>query len=65
MDQLGNIAGAAKQVAHLAHEQAAATGFAPVPTLVLFGVIALFGVVALVVGGTGRRPRGAHRAHRV
>jgi len=62
MDQLGNYARAAKQVAHLAHEQVATTGFAPVPTLILVSVLALFALVGLVVGGAGRRPRGAHRA---
>ncbi len=62
MDQLGNFGGAAKQVAHLAHENVVSTGFAPVPTLILLGVVALFALVGLVVGGNGRHPRGAHRA---
>lgn len=63
MDQLGSIAGAAKQVAHLAHESAIGTvGMEPVPTAIVMGLVALVALVGLVVGGTGRHPRGAHRA---
>jgi hypothetical protein len=62
MDQLGNFAGAAKQVAQVAHEHAAALGLAPVPTMIVVSLAALFALVGLVVGGTGRRAPGAHRA---
>lgn len=62
MNQLGNVGGAAKQIAHLAHETATGLGLAPVPTVIVVGLIALFALVGLVVGGAGRRPRGAHRA---
>jgi len=62
MDQLGNFAGAAKQVAQAAHEQAVAHGLAPVPTVIIVGLAALFALVGLVVGGAGERRRGAHRA---
>jgi hypothetical protein len=62
MDQLGNYAGPAKQVATLAHEQVASLGLEPVPTMILVAVAVLFGMVALIVRGGTRRPRGAHRA---
>ena len=62
MDQLGNYAGPAKQVATLAHEHVAVLGLEPVPTMILFVTVALFGMVALIVRGGTRRPRGAHRA---
>ena len=62
MDQLGNDAGPAKQVATLAHEHVVGLGLEPVPTLILVAVLVLFGMVALVVRGGTRRPRGAHRA---
>jgi len=62
MDQLGNFAGAAKQVAQAAHEQAVAHGLAPVPTMIVVGLAAMFALVGLVVGGADRRRRGAHRA---
>jgi hypothetical protein len=62
MDQLGNFAGAAKQIAQLAHEHAIGLGLEPVPTVIIVGLVAIFALVGLVVGGTGRRPRGVHRA---
>ncbi|HEY4226189.1 MAG TPA: hypothetical protein VGM70_10275 [Pseudolysinimonas sp.] len=63
MDQLGNFGGVAKQVAHLAHENVTGiAGMEPVPTMIVVGLVAFFALVGLVVGGTGRRPRGAHRA---
>lgn len=62
MDQLGNYAGPAKQVATLAHEHVAGLGLEPVPTVVLVAVLVLFGMVALIVRGGNHRPRGAHRA---
>ncbi len=62
MDQLGNFIGAAKEVAHVAHEQATAFGLAPVPTAIVVGLTAIFALVGLTVSGTGRRRRGAHRA---
>ncbi|MDP9027531.1 MAG: hypothetical protein M3N46_08225 [Actinomycetota bacterium] len=62
MDQLGNYAGQAKQVATLAHEHAVGLGLEPVPTMILVTGVVLFGLVALIVRGGNRRPRGAHRA---
>ena len=63
MDQLGNFGGAAKQVAHLVHENVTGiAGMELVPTMIVVSLAALFGLVGLVVGGAGRRPRGAHRA---
>ena len=64
MDQLGNFAGVAKQVAQAAHDQAMAHGLAPVPTMIILGLAALFALVGLVVGGhgRGRAPRHSHRA---
>ena len=64
MDQLGNHAGPAKQVATLAHEHVAGLGLGlePIPTMILVTVLVLFGMVALIVRGGNRRPRGAHRA---
>ena len=62
MDQLGSIAGPAEQAVTLAHEHATGLGLEPVPTMILVAVIVLFGLVALVVRGGSRRPRGAHRA---
>ena len=62
MEQLGAFAATAKQIAHLAHDQAGALGLQPIPTVIVVGLVALFALVGLVVGGAGRRPRGAHRA---
>jgi hypothetical protein len=62
MDQLGSFAGAAGEIAHLAHEQAAALGPLPVPTMIVLGLAALFALIGLVTGGVGRRRRGGHRA---
>jgi hypothetical protein len=62
MDQLGNAGHAAKQVAHLVHATATGSGMEPVPTMIVVGLVTLFALVGLVVGGAGRRPRGAHRA---
>jgi hypothetical protein len=61
MDQQ-NYAGPAKQLATLAHEHVGSLGLEPVPTMILLAVIVLFGMVALIVRGGNRRPRGAHRA---
>jgi hypothetical protein len=30
--------------------------------MIVIGTVALFAIIGLVVGGTGGRPRGAHRA---
>lgn len=60
MNQLDNLGGAARELAHLGH--ATATGLAPVPMVIVVGMVALFAIIGLVVGGTGARPRGAHRA---
>lgn len=62
MEQLANFAGAAKQVTHLVHDNATAGGLEPIPTAIIVGLVALFALVSLVVGGADRRPRGAHRA---
>jgi len=62
MDQLGNVFGAAKQVAQVVHEQATTVGLEPIPTAIVVALAALFGMVGLVVGGAGRGRRGAHRA---
>lgn len=62
MDQLGNFIGAAKEVAHVAHEQATTFGLEPVPTAIVVGLAAIFALVGLTVGGTDRHRRGAHRA---
>lgn len=63
MNQLGDFGGTAKQVAHLVHENVTGLiGMEPVPTMIIVGLVALFAMVGLVVGGAGRRPRGAHRA---
>lgn len=62
MDQLGYFVGAAKEVAQVAHEQVAASGPVSVPTIIVVSLAAVFGLVGLVVGGAGRRGRGAHRA---
>lgn len=62
MDQLGNDAGTAGQNASLAHEHAVALGLEPVPTMILVAALVLVGLVAVVVRGGTRRPRGAHRA---
>jgi len=63
MNQLGSFAGSAQHLAHVVHESAIGVGMAPIPMVIVVGLIALFALVGLVVGGTGRRPRGAHRAH--
>jgi hypothetical protein len=64
MDQLENFAGAAKQVVQIAHEQTVAHGLAPVPTMIIVGLAAVFALVGMVVGGhgRGRLPRHSHRA---
>jgi hypothetical protein len=62
MDQLGNYAGPAKQVASLAHENVTGLGLEPVPTFVLLSIVVLVGLVALVVRGGNNPSRGAHRA---
>lgn len=64
MDQLENIAGAAKQVAQAAHDQVVASGLAPVPTMIILSLAAVFALVGMVVGGhgRGRLPRHSHRA---
>lgn len=62
MNQLGSFAGATEQLAHVVHETAIGVGGAPIPMVIVVGLIALLALVGLVVGGTGRRPRGAHRA---
>ena len=62
MDQLGNFAGAAKQIAQIAHEHATGLGLAPVPTVIVVSLAAVFALVGLVVGGADRRRTGAHRA---
>jgi len=62
MDQLGNMIGAAKQVAQVAHDQATTVGLEPVPTAIVVGLAAMFAMVGLVVSGTGGRRRGNHRA---
>jgi hypothetical protein len=61
MNQLGSFAGS-EQLAHVAHETAIGVGMSPIPMVIVVGLIALFALVGLVVGGAGRRPRGAHRA---
>jgi len=62
MDQLGNMIGAAKQVAQVVHDQATTVGLEPVPTAIVVALAAMFAMVGLVVSGTGRRRRGNHRA---
>jgi len=62
MDQLGSFVGAAKQVAHVVHEQATTIGLEPIPTAIVVGLAGLFAMVGLVVGGAGGRRRGNHRA---
>ncbi len=62
MDQLGNYAGPAKQVATLAHDHVVSLGLEPVPTMILVAALVFFGLVGMVVRGGDRRPRGAHRA---
>jgi len=62
MHQLGNSAGPAEQVATQAQAHVAGLGLEPVPTLIIVAVLVLFGMVALVVRGGNRPPRGAHRA---
>lgn len=62
MNQLENLGGVARHLAHLAHSTATGLGGAPVPLVIVLGMVALFAIVGLVVGGTGRRPRSAHRA---
>lgn len=62
MDQLGNYAGPAKQVATLAHEHVTGLGLEPVPTLIIVVAVVFFGLVGLIVRGGNRGPRGAHRA---
>ncbi|HEU0205464.1 MAG TPA: hypothetical protein VFQ74_02070 [Pseudolysinimonas sp.] len=64
MDQLGNFAGTARQVAQAAHEQATAHGLEPVPTVIILGLAAVFALVCMVVGGRGRGrvPRHSLRA---
>ena len=61
MNQLENLGGAAKQLVHLVHSTFTGLGVAPVPLVIVLGMVSLFAIVGLVVGGTGRRPRGAHR----
>jgi hypothetical protein len=62
MDQLGNHTGTAEQAATLAHEHVVGLGLEPVPTMIIVAVMVLFGLVALIVRGGSRQPRGAHRA---
>lgn len=62
MNQLDNLGGVARELAHLGHATATGLGLAPVPTVIVIGMVALFAIIGLVVGGTGGRPRGAHRA---
>jgi len=62
MNQLGSFAESVDHLAHTVHETAIGVGLAPIPMVIVVGLIALFALVGMVVGGTGRRPRGAHRA---
>lgn len=62
MDQLGNVLGAVKPVADGVHAQVTILGLEPVPTAIVVVMAALFGLVGLVVGGSDRGRRGAHRA---
>jgi hypothetical protein len=63
MDQAENI-GAAKQLVHAVHDAALSHGLAPVPTIIILGLAAMFALVGMVVGGRarGRVPRHSHRA---
>jgi hypothetical protein len=62
MNELVNFGGAARQLARVAHETAIGVGMEPIPMVIVVGMFALFALVGLVVGGAGRRPRGAHKA---
>ena len=64
MNQLENLGAAAKQIVRVVHESSTSVGLAPVPTMIILGLAAVFVLVGLVVGGRGRarRPRHAHSA---
>lgn len=62
MNQLENFGNTAKELVHVAHQTTVGLGLAPVPVMIILGLVALFALVGLVVGGNGRRPRGAHHA---
>jgi hypothetical protein len=62
MNQLDNLGGVARELAHLGQATATGLGLTPAPTMIVIGTVALFAIIGLVVGGTGGRPRGAHRA---
>jgi uncharacterized membrane protein len=64
MNQVENFGGAAKQLVHTVHEVAVGSGLAPVPTMIILGLAAMFALVGMVVGGRarGRVPRHSHRA---
>jgi len=64
MNQLENLAAAAKHVARVVHESSTGAGLAPVPSMIILSLAAMFLLVGLVVGGRGRsrQPRHAHGA---
>jgi hypothetical protein len=64
MNQLENLGAAANHLVHVVHESSTGAGLAPVPTLIILSLAAMFALVGLVVGGRGRarQPRHAHTA---
>ena len=63
MNEVGNFAGTAKQLVHAVHDTAVGFGLAPVPTMIILGLAAMFALIGMVVGGhaRGRAPRHSHR----
>jgi len=63
MNQLENLGATATHLVHAVQQTTSGSGLAPVPTMIILGLAAMFGLVGLVVGGHGRGrvPRHSHR----
>ena len=60
MNQVENFGATASQAIHVVHEAATGAGLAPVPTMIILGLGAMFALVGMVVGGQGRGRAARH-----